>query len=622
MKNFTYTVLNVLLFISFLLPVYGQNKDLTSNQGNVLGNQSNNKSEVINPDEPLFEVKNEFGQTVFAVYPNGVKIFVDDSFKASGGGFTVGRLGTGKAISEEYFKVSPGDVRVNIYDYSTDNLKAAGGGFTVGRLGTGKSSSSDFLTVGPGNVRVNISDTQLKGTGGGFTVGRLGTGKAAGDEIDFLSVTPDSTRIAISEEGAMSNNGGFAINKLVDDRYSSEKFFKLNDNNILLGHNSGKSITTGLFNAFIGYESGLANTEGENNTFLGYHSGKLNTTGSKNVFIGEKSGYSNLSGQLNTFLGTYSGFSNLESSYSTYIGYEAGKLALSGYNTCVGYASGTLGTNGSNRAFLGFGSGNNSSGDNNTYVGAEAGFASETGDNNLFIGAGSGKFATGSRNVLIGYNSGMNFKGSDALIINNSDDVNPLIYGEFDNRLLQFNGKLGVKRSPVENQFELEGNASKTVAGSWLANSDKRIKTQITDITNASDLIMRLHPVKFKYSEEWKKYHPSIEDKFYFNFIAQEFQTVFPESVKGSGEYLGNDNNEILQIDTYNSQIVSIKAIQELIMQNQKQQAEIDDLRIVISKMDSDKKSIEDKYKEMEASINKLNNEMSLIKSLLLQSNK
>ncbi len=576
-------------------------------------------SQTVDPNEPLFEVKNELGQTVFAVYPSGVKIFIDDQFKATGGGFTVGRLGTGKATAEDYFLVNPGDVRVNI-SQSTD--KATGGGFTVGRLGTGKSTAEDFLQVGPGNVRVNISDTPLKGTGGGFTVGRLGTGKAAGDDVEFLSVTPDSTRISMSELGATSNNGGFAINKLGASRAEDEKFFKLNDNNISLGHNSGNAITTGLYNAFLGYESGEYNTTGESNTFVGYNSGNLNLSGSKNVFVGEKAGYSNISGQLNTFLGTLSGYANTESDYSTYVGYEAGKNSITGFNTCVGYASGTLGASGTHRAFLGYGAGNNSSGDDNTYVGAEAGFFSDLGTQNLYLGSGAGKSASGSGNVLIGFNAGLNLEGSNRLYIENTSSDKPLIYGEFDNDILEFNGKVGVGRIPSTNHFEVEGFASKTVAGSWVANSDRRIKTDITDITNASDIIMSLRPVKFKYTEEWKKRHPSIKDQFYYNYIAQEYQKVFPESVKGSGEYLENDKNEILQIDTYNAQIVSIKAIQELISQNNKQQMEIESLKAQVNQLTGVNQALNDKQQTIEAKIDGMNDQIDQLKSMMHQSGK
>ena len=56
--------------------------------------------------------------------------------------------------------------------------------------------------------------------------------------------------------------------------------------------------------------------------------------------------------------------------------------------------------------------------------------------------------------------------------------------------------------------------------------------------------------------------HPGIKDQYYYNFIAQEFATVFPNAVQGGGEYL-SDGSEILQLDSYDANIVAIKAIQE-----------------------------------------------------------
>jgi hypothetical protein len=153
-------------------------------------------------------------------------------------------------------------------------------------------------------------------------------------------------------------------------------------------------------------------------------------------------------------------------------------------------------------------------------------------------------------------------------------------------------GRLGIRRTPTANMLEVQGNASKSTAGSWLANSDKRIKTDICNIENASELLMQLRPVKFKYTQEWKNKHPEIEDIYYYNFIAQEYQEVFPEAVKGSGEYLDADPTEILQLDSYNAQIVSIKAVQEVIDENKKQgeiikvqQKSLENLQLEVEKL-------------------------------------
>ena len=117
--------------------------------------------------------------------------------------------------------------------------------------------------------------------------------------------------------------------------------------------------------------------------------------------------------------------------------------------------------------------------------------------------------------------------------------------------------RLGVGRTPVTNALEVEGDASKTTAGSWLANSDRRIKTDVRDVEGALDTINQLRPVVFRYTEEYRSQHPSIEDRDYYNYIAQEYQEVFPESVK-------DDGNGLLAMDGHNAAVVSVKAIQEL----------------------------------------------------------
>jgi hypothetical protein len=129
-------------------------------------------------------------------------------------------------------------------------------------------------------------------------------------------------------------------------------------------------------------------------------------------------------------------------------------------------------------------------------------------------------------------------------------------------------GRIGLNRLPTANSFEVAGNASKDTSGSWLANSDGRIKTNIQSIPNALDRLSALRPVTFSYTKEYLAAHPGIKDQTYFNVIAQEFQKVFPDAVQGSGEYLAGKQkssaNEILQVDTYPAQIVAIAAIQEL----------------------------------------------------------
>jgi len=130
------------------------------------------------------------------------------------------------------------------------------------------------------------------------------------------------------------------------------------------------------------------------------------------------------------------------------------------------------------------------------------------------------------------------------------------------------NGNVGLSRPPSANRLEVEGDASKTTAGAWLANSDRRIKSEIHPVKNALETLDKVKPVTFHYTEEYRKAHPDIKDVPYYNVIAQEFREVFPNAVKGSGEKLP-DGTEILQVDTYPATITALAAIKELKAENE-----------------------------------------------------
>jgi hypothetical protein len=130
-----------------------------------------------------------------------------------------------------------------------------------------------------------------------------------------------------------------------------------------------------------------------------------------------------------------------------------------------------------------------------------------------------------------------------------------------------FSGKVGIGRTPTTYALEVNGNAWKSTAGAWLSNSDRRIKTEIESIEGALDKLDQVRLVDFRYTDDYLAAHPEIEDRRYPNVIAQEFATVFPDDVKGSGQMLP-DGSEVLQVDTYPLTIYSAAAIQELHREN------------------------------------------------------
>ena len=282
-----------------------------------------------------------------------------------------------------------------------------------------------------------------------------------------------------------------------------------------------------------------------------------------NVGIGTASPQETLdvSGAINTDsvykIGTNTVLSTL-GSYNTFVGKAAGSSNTGSYNAFLGYSAGYSNIAGSSNTFLGHYAGrDHTGGSSNTFLGYYAGYSHTTGGSNTFLGTHAGHSnTTGTGNVFIGREAGYNETGSDKLYIANSTGT-PLIYGDFSTN------RIGIDRVPTANTFEVEGNASKTTAGDWLANSDERIKTNVQTVTDALETLDKVRLVSFKYTEDYKAKHPSIEKRRYLNVIAQEFRQVFPEYVKSSKEKLTN-GEEILQVDAYPLTVYSAAAVQEL----------------------------------------------------------
>lgn len=100
----------------------------------------------------LFEVKRKDGQTVFAVYPDAVNVFVPTGSKATKGGFAIGGFGE-KAPSQDYFRVTPDSVRIYI-----DNNPAKGskGGFAIGGFDAAKGILPNYFMNVTGSNLVDV----------------------------------------------------------------------------------------------------------------------------------------------------------------------------------------------------------------------------------------------------------------------------------------------------------------------------------------------------------------------------------------------------------------------------------------------------------------------------------
>lgn len=128
------------------------------------------------------------------------------------------------------------------------------------------------------------------------------------------------------------------------------------------------------------------------------------------------------------------------------------------------------------------------------------------------------------------------------------------------------NNCVGVNRNATTYAFEVGGEAYKTTGtATWIVPSDARTKTDITTLENGIRTLKKLRPVSFRYNKQYRALHPEIIDRVYLNFVAQEYQQVFPDAVKTSNEILPGESQPILTVDVHDATITTVKAVQELI---------------------------------------------------------
>lgn len=494
--------------------------------------------ETDNMEEALFEVKNKDGQTIFAVYNEGVRIYVDDGdTKGPKGGFAIGGFGTTKAPSRTYFIVQPDSIRMYLYD----TIKAVKGGFAIGGYGTIKNRTQNLFYVSTDSIRAYIDTASIKGPKGGFAIGGFGTTKSPSEE--YLRVTRDSTRIYVNNIETKGAKGGFAIGGFGTTKENINKFLDLTPKNYFIGHEAGLSNTTGLFNSFIGYNAGRSNTEGDYNIFIGRLSGYSNVSGMANLFIGDSAGYKNIGGHANIFLGPWAGQESISGHYNISIGYAAGAYNISGNsNVSIGNFSGL----------------SNDSGVNNVYIGTYSGRDVISGQNNVYLGTAAGRTCTnGSFNIFLGYEAGMYETASNRLIISNSNTSSPLIYGEFDTKRLIING------NPTNNEFDRTFFVNGTAGGlsEWFNYSDKTLKNNIITIPDALEKVLKLRGVNFF----WNDPPIGIEGK-QMGFIGQEAAEIIPEVVSiKNGKYS-------MQYSSITALLVEAIKDQEIRIENQERE--------------------------------------------------
>jgi uncharacterized protein (TIGR02145 family) len=219
------------------------------------------KSVETSPDSALFRVVNKNGQTVFAVYNEGVRIYVDDGAKGAKGGFAVGGFGTSKAPSQNLLYVDPDSIRAYV---SNEPVKGAKGGFAVGGFGTSKASSQDLLFVGPDSIRAYVNIDPAKGAKGGFAVGGFGTSK--GTAQNLLVVNADSIRAYIDTSTGKGAKGGFAVGGFGTSKSSAEEYLRVTRDSTRIYLNDTEVATKGAKGGFA--VGGFGTSKGSSDNYM------------------------------------------------------------------------------------------------------------------------------------------------------------------------------------------------------------------------------------------------------------------------------------------------------------------------------------------------------------------
>jgi len=156
----------------------------------------------------------------------------------------------------------------------------------------------------------------------------------------------------------------------------------------------------------------------------------------------------------------------------------------------------------------------------------------------------------------------------------------------------QFNGTNQTRRLSLaaNGDVTVTANAFKPGGGSWTATSDRRIKQDISPIHDALDTVLKLRPITFHYTPEYRAMEGGLADKAYAGFIAQEYREVFPEAVVSTDKHVpGTAQNDapILALDPNPALITAVAAVQELSVQNAELRERLDDLTARLARLEA-----------------------------------
>jgi hypothetical protein len=338
--------------------------------------------------------------------------------------------------------------------------------------------------------------------------------------------------------------------------------------NTAIGTFSLFSVTTGSFNTALGAGALDLNTA-DSNTATGAAALLLNTTGTENTANGTAALELNDSGSNNTAVGAFALFSNTEGDTNT----ANGDQAL--INNTTGNSNVALGFH----ALFG-----NTSGDSNIAVGVDALFNNTTADGNTAIGQGALFACTGAQNTAIGAGAGFSISTASNVICIGANIPGANVTGSC------FIGHIRGVTTANMNAIPV---VIDTAGQLGTISSSRRFKKEVKAMEGASESILALKPVMFRYKSDPAGAGPQ------FGLIAEEVAEVNPALV------VPDENGEIY---TVRYDAVNAMLLNEFLKEHRK----VENLEATVAQQHKD---FEAAVAELKGQIQKVSAQLELSKS-------
>ena len=405
--------------------------------------------------------------------------------------------------------------------------------------------------------------------------------------------------------------------------------------NTAIGFEALFSNTTGIDNTAEGNNALLSNTIGSVNTATGQQALQLNTTGSGNTATGVSALEGNTTGSNNTANGGYALFFNTTGHENTATGLDALTHNTIGFNnTASGFETLAFNTTGSFNTGSGYQAlFNNTTGDNNTATGSSALAGSlddgSTGSNNTADGAGAlSSITTGNNNSASGFNALLNnttgssntANGNSALLNNTTGNSNIALGDSAGINLTTGKNNIDIGNKGVAGESNIirvgkkgtqtatyvAGISGTTVAGGvgvlidtngrlGTVTSSARFKEAIESMDKASEAILSLQPVTFRYKHELD---PTGIPQF--GLVAEQVERVNPDLVA---------RDEEGEPYTVRYEAVNAMLLNEFLKEHRK----VKSLEKAMAEQQKENETIRAILKEQAARIQKVNNQLTAL---------